>query len=321
MLAPDRPADPSLNKLASARTSIPATLTMLTPKILLIRHGALGDVIWTTPIVRQLWRDHRGDCVIDVLTLKSEVFLGSPWINRVLSPETFHDRQKLYDKTINLDLAYEKYPSMHLLDAYAKFSHGSIDCIGSREPELHESRRDHETVQEMIDTDVCGKFIVLHMRRDTWPSRNLNVAKWRAIVDEILATTDLKIVQVGSVNEICFDYNDRLVNLMGRLSLLQLKVLIARAQVYVGIDSGTMHVAACTQTPIVSMFTSAHHTYREPLGRDKTRFFPIAADIECYGCQSRMPPPVTGVVCARGDVACIESFAPEKLGRAIRAYL
>lgn len=294
---------------------------MLNPKILLIRHGALGDVIWTTPIVRQLWRDHGGDCSIDVLTLKSEVFLGSPWVNSIVSPETFAGRQQLYDKTINLDLAYEKYPSMHFLDAYAKFSHGSIDGIKGRQPEIFETRQDRRSVKALIDTQVGRRFVVVHMRRDTWPSRNLTIAKWREIVDEILLTTDLKIVQVGSANEISFDHDDRLVNLMGRLSLQELKVLIAESEVYLGIDSGTLHVAACTDTPIVSMFTSAHHTYREPVGRDKARFFPIAAEIECYGCQSRMPPPVTGVVCARGDVACIESFAPEKIGRAIRAYL
>jgi ADP-heptose:LPS heptosyltransferase len=294
---------------------------MLSPKILLIRHGALGDVIWTTPVVRQIWRDHGGDCSIDVLTLKTEVFQGSPWVNTVLTPETFASRQKLYDKTINLDLAYEKYPSMHLLAAYAKFSHGSIQGIAALEPELFESQQDRIAISQLIDTRITNAYLVLHMRRDTWPSRNLNIHKWRAIVDEILSTTDLKIVQVGSQNEISFDHDERLVNLMGQLSLQQLKALIARAQAYVGIDSGTLHVAACTQTPIVALFTSCHHTYREPLGRDKSQFFPIPADIDCYGCQSRMPPPVTGVVCARGDVACIESFVPEKIGRAIRAYL
>jgi len=294
---------------------------MLSPKILLIRHGALGDVIWTTPVVRQIWRDHGGDCSIDVLTLKTEVFQGNPWVNTILTPETFASRQKLYDKTINLDLAYEKYPSMHLLAAYAKFSHGSIQGISALEPELFESQQDRVAIGQLIDTQVTNAFLVLHMRRDTWPSRNLNIGKWRAIVDEILSTTDLKIVQVGSQSEISFDHDERLVNLMGQLSLQQLKALIARAQAYVGVDSGTLHVAACTQTPIVALFTSCHHTYREPLGRDTSKFYPIPADIECYGCQSRMPPPVTGVVCARGDVACIESFVPEKIGRAIRAYL
>jgi len=294
---------------------------MLSPKILLIRHGALGDVIWTTPVVRQIWRDHGGDCSIDVLTLKTEVFQGNPWVNTILTPETFASRQKLYDKTINLDLAYEKYPSMHLLAAYAKFSHGSIQGISALEPELFESQQDRVAIGQLIDTQVTNAFLVLHMRRDTWPSRNLNIGKWRAIVDEILSTTDLKIVQVGSQSEISFDHDERLVNLMGQLSLHQLKALIARARAYVGVDSGTLHVAACTQTPIVALFTSCHHTYREPLGRDTSKFYPIPADIECYGCQSRMPPPVTGVVCARGDVACIESFVPEKIGRAIRAYL
>jgi len=294
---------------------------MLSPKILLIRHSAMGDVIWTTPIVRQIWRDYGGDCLIDVLTLKPEVFAGSPWVNTVLTPESFGSRQTLYDKTINLDLAYEKYPSMHLLAAYAKFSHGSIEGVDKHEPQLFESRQDLAFIQQRIEDQIDGKYLVLHMRRDTWPSRNLSIDKWRKIVDEVLTTTDLKIVQVGSVNEISFDHDPRLINLMGQLSLQQLKVLVAEAQVYLGIDSGTLHVAACTETPIVCLFTSCHHTYREPLGRDKSQFFPIPADIECYGCQSRMPPPVTGVVCARGDVACIDSFGPEKISRAIRAYL
>jgi ADP-heptose:LPS heptosyltransferase len=210
---------------------------------------------------------------------------------------------------------------MHLLAAYAKFSHGSIDGISRRETQLFESQQDQLDIERRIDTEIDGHFLVLHMRRDTWPSRNLRANKWLVIVDEILSTTNLKIVQVGSPNEISFDHDARLLNWMGQLSLQQLKALIAKARVYLGIDSGTLHVAACTDTPIVALFTSCHHTYREPLGRDKTNFYPIPADIECYGCQSRMPPPVTGVVCARGDVACIESFVPEKIGRAIRAYL
>jgi len=56
------------------------------PKILLIRQLALGDVLLITPILKQIYVDHSGDCEIDVLTMKPDAFINNPYITEIISP-------------------------------------------------------------------------------------------------------------------------------------------------------------------------------------------------------------------------------------------
>ena len=58
----------------------------LKPKILVIRQLALGDVILLTPVIEQIWRNYSGECLIDVITCKPEVFSGNPFVNEVRRP-------------------------------------------------------------------------------------------------------------------------------------------------------------------------------------------------------------------------------------------
>jgi len=272
------------------------------PRMLVIRQLALGDVLLMTPIIRKLFSDHSGQCTIDVLTKKPEVFIGNPWVNEVFTPETFVKNYNDYDKVINLDLAYEKQPNLHIVDAYSLYSHGYTFSEDEKRLELNNSI--HQKLFTMIRTaqEVDGRYVVVHMRHDTWPSRNLSPETWKKVIDTILAKTDYKIVQVGALHEISFNYDPRLLNYLGKHTIHELKEVIENAELYVGIDSGTLHIAATTDTSIVSFFTSAHHDLRKPLGRGKSAIFtPITPDLPCYGCQQRYEPPITGVVCDQGD--------------------
>lgn len=272
------------------------------PKFLVIRQLALGDVLLTTPIIRQLFIDHQGQCEIDLLTMKPEVFNHNPYIHRVFTPNTFEEIKGPYTRIINLDLAYENKPGMHIIDAYATVSHGSCDEIEDKQPELFSSHADRQRAVSIQQQIIAGPYLVVHMRKDTWPSRNLPDQIWKKISDLLLEHTELKIVQVGSSHEIAFDDHPRLINLLGQLNLQELYEIIQGAQCYLGIDSGTLHVAACTQTPIIAMFTSAHHRLRAPLGRAANApFIPITPKLDCYGCQEHYSPPITGVICHRGD--------------------
>src|SRR5690606_22279943 len=63
----------------------------------------------------------------------------------------------------------------------------------------------------------------------------------RALVDVILAT----------LPEAC---REAVVDLTGRLSLLELAALTARARLFVGVDSAPMHIAAAMGTPAIALF-------------------------------------------------------------------
>jgi ADP-heptose:LPS heptosyltransferase len=294
----------------------------LIPKILVIRQLALGDVLLATPIIEQLYKDYQGNCAIDVLTLKPEVFTNNPYVHKTYTPQTYQEINFLYDKTINLDLAYEKQPLLHITDAYALYAFGSPEKLQNKRIQLFSSPQDKLKANWIAQAQIQSDYAIIHMRQDTWPSRNLSEQTWKSIVDLLLQETQLKIVQIGSEREFAFDHDPRLINMLGKVNIHELKELIAGSKLFLGIDSGTLHIAATTDCPIICMFTSAHHTLRMPLGRKSTtKFTAIAPKIECYGCQAHFPPPITGVICHKGDPfspPCRDLFDLEDMRRAIR---
>jgi len=270
--------------------------------ILIVRQLAMGDVLLATPIVKQVYLDHQGECEIDILTMKPDVFANNPYIRNIFIPETYGVLPITYSEIINLDLSYENQPKIHIIDAYAMTSHGATENIKSKRLELFSTTKDKNKIEEIYKEIIKDKFLVIHMRKDTWPSRNLSEETWQSIVQLLIDNTEYKIVQVGSNHEISFNDDKRLVDLMGCLTIHELKELIDLSECFIGIDSGTLHIAACTDKPIISMFTSAHHRLREPLDRpNNAPFIPIVPNIECYGCQEHYPPPITGVICHKGN--------------------
>ena len=91
-----------------------------------------------------------------------------------------------------------------------------------------------------------------------------------------------------------------------RIDLRELHALAARAAVYIGGDSGPMHIAATTETPIVALLgpTLAERSmpWRDP------RWFAEAIDagpLPCRPCRQRR--------CEPGDFRCLTGIAPDRV--------
>lgn len=272
------------------------------PSILVMRNGAIGDVLLITPIIRQIYDDYDGNCHIDVLTLCPDVFENNPWVREVSND--LSDLAGGYEKIINLNLAYEHYPALHIADAYEFSAFGRKGSVKNKQPALFPLASDSRLVDEFLEGIKRRNFLVVHMRYGKWPSRNIEIGFWKEVIDGVLRDTDLMIIQVGAESDLALEegYDPRVLDWRNRFSLQQLQLLIKKSAVFLGIDSGTLHVAASTDVPIVCLFTSAHHSLRKPSRPlDDNIFMPVAPAVSCYGCQIRFPPPITGVVCDQGD--------------------
>jgi lipopolysaccharide heptosyltransferase II len=92
----------------------------------------------------------------------------------------------------------------------------------------------------------------------------------------------------------------------GEFSLAELRALCARAALYVGGDSGPLHIAATTPVPIVGLYgptlPARSAPWRSP---DYITESVDAGVLPCRPCDQR--------VCAPGDFRCLTSIAPAQV--------
>lgn len=278
-------------------------------KYLIIRDGAMGDVLMLTPVIRELHHLHEGEIVIDVATHANNVFLNSPYVARVLDPNSLFKGVRTYDVVIDLNDVYERSPNTHPVDAYAKCVFGKRHF--DKQLAIFNSQRDAEFVKHVV-SEIAAPFLVVHYFKHEWPNREINCDIWRGLLLSLAKSAQYKIVFIGVDRDHAIEDNGVFLDHRGRYSIQQLKLLIDNSIGFLGGDSGPSHVAAATSAPMAVFYTCAHHEARKPL-RNVGRFVPIIPNVDCYGCLTRNPIPRPGYLCERGDNACTYSFDLENL--------
>jgi heptosyltransferase III len=95
-------------------------------RILLMREGAMGDVIMLTPIIRQLYMLRQGNVSIDVVTAFGSVFYNSPYINSIIPVKSARQMVRSYDMVIDFNGLYERDLSKHPVNSYAMHAFGNV---------------------------------------------------------------------------------------------------------------------------------------------------------------------------------------------------
>ena len=88
-------------------------------KILVQRHAAIGDVIMSTGVVRELRKRYGPEAQIDVATEFLEPYRNNPHVSNLIPMSALPtDIARHWDIYINLDNAYEANPLNHYVDTY-----------------------------------------------------------------------------------------------------------------------------------------------------------------------------------------------------------
>ena len=104
------------------------------------------------------------------------------------------------------------------------------------------------------------------------------------------------------------------VVLTEELGLADLRVLVARASLYIGGDSGPLHLAATTRTPIVGIYGPTLRARSEPW-RDRLLVTEAVepGPLPCRPCDQR--------ACAPGDFRCLTGITPDEVAAAAERAL
>jgi lipopolysaccharide heptosyltransferase II len=92
----------------------------------------------------------------------------------------------------------------------------------------------------------------------------------------------------------------------GEFSLIELRALVDRASLYIGGDSGPLHIAATSRVPIVGLYGPTLPERSAPWRDPRLATISIdVGELPCRPCEQR--------VCAPGDFRCLLGIAPERV--------
>jgi ADP-heptose:LPS heptosyltransferase len=286
--------------------------------ILVQRRAAIGDVIMSTGVVRELKRLYGNTAEIDIATDFMEVYRNNPHIRNII-PVQAADPSK-YDVYINLDDAYEYNPTEHYVKNY--FYRAFADTTKNMSVELFPSDEDKRIVDQ--DREEIGeKFIVVHMRNWHWTAKNITLDVWMDVFAQLFEkTVDFKIVCVGGATDHFVDH-PLFFDARNRYNSQQLKYLCDHACTFVGIDSGPFQCAAASDTHIIALLTHLdpgcimpHRRYE--LGYNSTA---ITTNEDCRGCNRDQVRPVSQLICKKGNTPCNNNFDTKLIADAILRQL
>lgn len=161
---------------------------------------------------------------------------------------------------------------------------------------------DHKNV-DLTKFNLPKKYVII-TTGFTAAVRELIPSVINDIVDYI-NTTEYKVVFLGSkeatvggkIKPIEGKFSDGIdfskgLDLRDRTSLIEAHAVIAEAETIVGLDNGLLHVAGCTDIPIVMGFTTVDPLHRVPYRNDilghNTYVIEPPKSLSCRGCQSNM---------------------------------
>ena len=144
------------------------------------------------------------------------------------------------------------------------------EAVGARSDDisLHLTLNESDyTVAEMLLDEVGllhRPFVVLHPGSGGFSlARRWDPPKFAALAADLLNHFELPSLLVGTPNDgastVLSNAIAPIADLSGRTTIKQLTAVLSHATLFVGADSGVMHMAAAMKTPIVAIFGPTNH--------------------------------------------------------------
>ena len=286
--------------------------------ILVRRRAALGDVVMSTGVVRELYRKHAGQCAITVETEYPLVYKNNPYIQDLRNWGEVNVAD--YDVVYDLDDSYELNPDNHFIDSmfYRVFGANQLN----KTVDLHPDDNDKNTVDQDIKA-IDAPFVAVHMRHWHWALKNIDLEIWCEIFTKVFEQrTDFKFVTVGGPTDLTLEH-PLFVDARAKYTPQQLRYFLYHAQCYVGIDSGPFQIASGSDTHVIGLLTHNPPENIMPLRKmDPTwNWTAIQASIDCVGCNVKQPRPVRAINCIHGDFRCNKMWDTDRIAQTILAQL
>ena len=151
----------------------------------------------------------------------------------------------------------------------------------------------------------------------SWPVREWPLNYWTQLVEELRARGFTNIGQLGVGRYTNFGQVEvppvpGAVSLLDAFTVEECIAAIASAKLFIGIDSGLLHIAAATRTPAVGIFGMTRLEFR--FAKNYRQHF-VSTRVECAGCEHRKPR-LHWVTNCPHNIQCMKQISVEEVLRA-----
>lgn len=265
--------------------------------VMFSKYSGMGDIICTFPAVFKLKAKHPGAPVIYNC---HELYAVLPKLAGVTDRVThFPDAGVLKHWYGRLFTAFYEFPCADELagdfckDYVVKeYAHDHGVEVEAEHPRLEIAPAVRQKVTTMLEeARKDAGPIVLFQTGPTWPIREWPRQSWETLVADLRRNGYSNILQIGTDNHLSVGAAAApsvagAVSFINRFTLEETAAAISAAQLFIGIDSGLLHMASALRIPCVGIFGPTSPRLRLP-PQDVQNC--VVSGVECQGCHHRVP--------------------------------
>jgi len=286
-------------------------------KILILRFGAIGDVVHSTELFRSLKRFDQ-DLSIHYLTFKvpgslleNDPDLDKVWIAEEKSYQYLIKLAKIlkkenFDVSINLqpsirtrflfyligakyNLVYKKDFNLHAVENFWRTAKPIFkDIVLDNKIKLYLSEEIEERVIKLINNDkiLIGLNIAANLSRQgrRWP-----VNYWINLALALINNYNCRIILTGShddieITESVANSSPDIESFCGKLNIAENAALLSKCSLVISGDTGPLHIATAMNVPVIGLYGSMPISRTGPYGKSA---YSIKSDMKCVPCNKR----------------------------------
>lgn len=269
------------------------------------RAAGLGDDVAMTAVVREYRRHHPDEVIrMDISPRQRAIFEGNPYV-----PGGTHDNKQVFlfnpmghENQGNLVQSFARQVGLPVIDPT---------------PEVFLSEDEMRDVVKLLDAEmrpdtIGGKRLVAVDAWATWPSRRWPSHRFFELV-RLLNERGFTTVELGSPvpSEDGATYQPSLpthIKLYGKTTIRQAAAVLRASSLFIGNDSGLMHLAAAVGTPQVVPFS-----VKKWFSRSYWNTVPVIPLMPCL--------PMCKIACAAQDGHCLRTVTPAMMMEAVEVAM
>ena len=292
-------------------------LTHRQPLLLFVRFGGIGDILCSLPAYAALCRAHPNAHGVFITLAEFQCLPQLAQAPGTLCASRVHCSIPNFPRSLVAQIFQPQYTdeigrqnsTAHLVD---EFYHacGLQPAGDSPRFKINSAQRDALGKLFQLPSASGAKIVVIHPG-PSWKVREWPVAHWQALVDGLHAAGSVRILQIGAHRHVTLGATEAATlhgveSLVGKLSLTEMAALLTLTDLFIGIDSGMIHMAGAAGTPCVGIFGPTNPAYRIFPSPHAVGLFHT---LPCSFCHHRQPRLHWQSGCPN-DIACMKQLAP-----------